>query len=99
MGVREGLASGYNAVTRTVCSGGFYVVGFYLGGKILHIAICKTYDCSFFFSRTKIVFRHTLRRVRFEICSKLTIKTPEDLKLTIKLTIKIPLTSYSPLYC
>ena len=45
------------------------------------------------------VFLHFSRRTRCEICSKLTIKTPEYVNLTIKLKIKTPLTSFWPLYC
>ena len=45
------------------------------------------------FSSIKLVFWHILRRAGCEICLKLKIKTPEYIKLTIKLTIKTPLTS------
>ena len=46
----------------------------------------------FLFSSIKHIFWHFPRRARCEICSKLTVKTPEYLKLTIKLKIKTPLT-------
>ena len=48
----------------------------------------------FFFSSVKFVFWHISRRSRYEICSKLTIKTPEHVKLTIKLTTKTSLTLF-----
>ena len=51
------------------------------------------------FSSIKLVFRHVSCRANCEICSKLTIKTPEYAKLTIKLTIKTLLTSFWSLYC
>ena len=51
----------------------------------------------FLFSSMKHVFRHFSCRARCETCSKL--KTPEYTKLTIKLKIKTPLTSFWPLYC
>ena len=53
----------------------------------------------FFFSGIKHVFRHFSRRRICEICSVLTIKTPEYVKLTIKLKIKTPLTSFWSPYC
>ena len=55
-----------------------------------------------FFPIIKHVSRHLSRRARCEICSKLPIrirKTSEYLKLTIKLKLKISLTSFWPLYC
>ena len=54
---------------------------------------------NFLFSSIKHVFRYFLCRARCEICSKITIKTPEYVKLMIKLKIKKPLTSFWPLYC
>ena len=48
----------------------------------------------FRFSSIKLVFWHISRRARREIFSTLTIKVPEYIKLSIKLTIKTPLTSY-----
>ena len=63
-------------------------------------SICDLLNLLFFlFSSIKHVFRHFSRRARCEICSKLTIKTPEYVKLKIKLKIKTPLTSFWPLYC
>ena len=52
---------------------------------------------SFFQHKTRIW--HISRRERCEICSKLTIKTPEYVELTIKLTIKPPFKSFWFLYC
>ena len=49
-----------------------------------------------FFSNIKHVFWHFSRHAKCEICSKLTIKTPEYVNLTIKLKIKTPLTSFWP---
>ena len=40
-----------------------------------------------------------LYRARCEICSNLTIKTPEYVKLMINFKTKILLTSFWPLYC
>ena len=54
---------------------------------------------SFLFTSIKHVFCQFLRHVRYEICSRLTIKTPAYVRLTIRLKIKIPLTSFWPLYC
>ena len=73
------------------------------GGLIFgkkNTSICNLLNLLFilFFSM-KHVFRHFLGRARFEICLKLTIKTPEYVKLTIKLKIKTPLTSFWRLYC
>ena len=51
-----------------------------------------------FFS-IKYVFWHFSRRATCEICSKLTIKTPEYVKLIIKLKIKKPMTSFWLVYC
>ena len=48
----------------------------------------------FFFSSIKQVFSNLSCRARCDICSKLTIKTPEYVKLTIKFKIKAPLTSF-----
>ena len=48
----------------------------------------------FRFSSIKLVFWHISRRARREIFSTLTVKVPEYIKLSIKLTIKTPLTSY-----
>ena len=48
----------------------------------------------FVFNCGKIVFRYISRCARCERCSKLKIKTPEFVKITIKLTIKTPLTSF-----
>ena len=45
------------------------------------------------------VFRHFSRRTRCETCSKLRIKTPEYVNLTIKSKIKTLLTSFWSLYC
>ena len=52
----------------------------------------------FLFFIIKIVFWHILRHARCEICRKLTIKTPEYIQLTIKLTKNTPLTSLLSLY-
>ena len=53
----------------------------------------------FLFSSINHIFWHFSRRATCEICSKLTKKTPEYVKLTIKMEIKTPLTSFWPLYC
>ena len=53
----------------------------------------------FLFFQYKICIWHISRRARFEICSKLTIKIPEHVKLTIKLTIKTSLTLFWSPYC
>ena len=50
---------------------------------------------SFFHYKARILAYFTLCK----ICSKLTKKTPEYIKLTIKLTIKKPLTLYWSPYC
>ena len=44
----------------------------------------------FLFSSIKLVFWHISHHWRYEICSKLIIKTPEYVTVTIKLTIKTP---------
>ena len=44
----------------------------------------------FLFSSIKLAFWHISRRARCEICSKLPLKAPEY----VKLTIKTPLTSF-----
>ena len=80
--------------------GGAYIQGggLIFGGK--NTSICNLLNFLFFlFSSIKHVFWHFERPARFEVCSKLTIKTPEYVKLTIKLKIKTPLTSFWPLYC
>ena len=41
-----------------------------------------------------LIFWHISRCTSYGICSKVTIKAPEYVKLTIKLTIKTPLTSF-----
>ena len=53
----------------------------------------------FVFNCGKIVFRYISRCARCERCSKLKIKTPEFVKMTIKVTIKTPLTWFWSLYC
>ena len=61
-------------------------------------SICNFLKLLFFlFSSIKHVLRHFPRRARREICPKLTIKTPEYVKLTIKFEVKTLLTSFSPL--
>ena len=57
----------------------------------LQFGICKTY---FFFCSIKHVFWHFSRRAKCEICSKLTMKTPEYIKLMIKSKMKTPLTPF-----
>ena len=49
---------------------------------------------TFLFSSIKHTFWHFSRRARCEICSKLTIKTQEYIRLKIKLKTKTPLTSF-----
>ena len=65
-----------------------------------NLQICNLLNLLFFlfFLSIKPVFRHFSRRARCEIRSKLTIKTPEYVKLTIKLEIKTLLLSLWPLY-
>ena len=53
----------------------------------------------FLFSSIKHIFRRFSRRARCEIYSKLTVKTPEYVKLMIKSKIKTSLMSFWPLYC
>ena len=53
----------------------------------------------FFFSSIKHVFRHFSCGARYEICLKLTIKTPEYIESTIKFKIKTPFTSFWYFYC
>ena len=78
-------------------------VGAYIRGAYIweekHFNLHLLNSLFFLFSSIKHEFWHFSRRPRFEICSKLTIKTPEYVKLTIKLKIKTPLTSFWPLYC
>ena len=63
------------------------------------ISICNLLNLIIFLSSSiKHVFFDFSRRGRCETCSKLTIKIPEYLKLTIKLKIKTPLTSFWPLH-
>ena len=69
------------------------LMGLYSGGGLIfgrkNTSICNLLNLLFFlFSSIKHVFRHFSRRARCEICSKLTIMTPEYVKLTIKLKIK-----------
>ena len=82
--IRPGLIYRQRANLMGLYSGG--------GGGALHTSICNRLNLLLFFlsSGIKLVFRHISRRVRCEICSKLTIKAPEYVKLMIKLTIKIP---------
>ena len=60
------------------------------GGKLIfgrkNTSTCNLLN--FLFSNIKHVFRDFARRARCEICSKLTIKTPEYVKLPIKFKIR-----------
>ena len=67
--------------------GELYMGGLYSGGKTLLL------------SSIKQVFRHFSLRARCEMCSKLTIKIPEYVKLTIKLKIRTQFTSFWPHCC
>ena len=53
----------------------------------------------FLFLPVEHVFWHFSNCAKCEICSKLTIKTPEYVKLTIKLKTKTSLMLFWPLYC
>ena len=71
----------------------------YKGGAYIWEEICNLLNIIFFLSSSiKHVTRHFLRRARFEVCSKLTIKTLEYVYVTIKFKIKTALTSFWPLY-
>ena len=62
------------------------------GGK--NTSICNLLNSLFFF------FQYKARILAFfRSCKMSTIKTPEYVKLSIKLKIKTPLTSFWPLYC
>ena len=66
---------------------------------LMNTSTCNLLNLLFFlFSSIKYVFWDFSRRTRCEICSKFTIRTPENLKLIIKLKLKTPLTSVCPLY-
>ena len=66
---------------------------------LMNTSTCNLLNLLFFlFSSIKYVFWDFSRRTRCEICSKFTIRTPENLKLIIKLKLKTPLTSVWPLY-
>ena len=78
--------------------GGLYTGGLIFGRKNTSIFILLNL-LFFLFPGIKHVFRHFPRRAKCEICSKLTVKTSEYVKLTIKLKIMTPLTSFWPLYC
>ena len=71
---------------------GLYSRGFIFGRKNTSIWNLLKLLLSFLFSSRKLVFWHISPRARCEICFKLPIKTPEYVKLTIKLTIKTPFT-------
>ena len=74
------------------------------GGGIIfgrkNTSICNMLKLLFFlFSSIKHIFRRFSRRARCEIYSKLTVKTPEYVKLMVKSKIKTSLMSFWPLYC
>ena len=67
----------------------------------------ETESCPYFIAfhmrektdQKKPIFWHISRRANCKICLKLSIKTPEYVKLTIKLTIKTFLTLFGSPYC
>ena len=75
------------------CGDGLYLV--YSGRKTLQFAIWSIRLT--FIIRISVFFMFSCR-VKCEIYSKLTIKTPEYITLTIKLKITTPFTSFWPLY-
>ena len=96
--IRPGRIYGQRTNLMGLYSGGLYPRGLIFGRK--KTSIWNLLNLLFFlFSSIKHVFRHFSRRARCKICSKLTIKIPEYVKLMIKLKIKTPLTSFWPLYC
>ena len=78
--------------------GGAYIQrDLYLG--LIHFSLQSVKLTFLSFLPVKHVFWYFSRCGKCQICSKLTIKTPEYVKLAIKLKIKTPLTSFWPLYC
>ena len=75
-----------------------YGTGSYIWGKKHFNMQSVTLITFLSFFSVKLVFWHTSRRVICEICSKSIIKAPGYVELTIKLTIKTPLTSFWSLY-
>ena len=66
----------------------------------LYTPVCNLLKLRFFlFLPVEHVFWHFSSCAKCEICSKLTVKTPEYTKLAIKLNKKTVLTSFWPLYC
>ena len=81
--------------------GDLYTGGLILGRKNTSICNLLNFLLFFLFSSIKLVLYVVLYVVLYpsKICSKLTIKTPEYINLTIKLTIKTPLMSFWSLCC
>ena len=79
--------------------GGLYTGGLIFGTKNTSICNLLNLLLFFLFSSIKLVFWDISRHARCEICSRLIVKAPEYLKLTMKLTIKTPLMSPWSLYC
>ena len=74
------------------------------GGELIFgrkdTSICNLLNLLFLlFPSIKHILWHFSCRAKCEICSKLTIKTPEYVKLTIKLKTKTSLMLFWPLYC
>ena len=96
--IRPGLIYGQRTYLMGLCSGKGV-------GRLIfrrkNTSTCNLLNLLFFLSffSIKYVFWHFSRRATCEICSKLTIKTPEYVKLIIKLKIKKPMTSFWLVYC
>ena len=98
--------------TQLICPGRIYgqrtnLMGLYSGGgggglifRRKNASICNLLNLLLFFLffSIKLVFRHISRRARSEICSELTIKTPEYVTLT-KVNSKDTVTSFWSLHC
>ena len=77
-------------------SGSLYTGAYFCEEKHFNLKAVKR--ITFFpFSYAKPIFWYISSCARCEICSKLTITAPKYVKLTIKLTIKTPLTLFSSL--